>query len=202
MKHLKLIVLLLLSMGFATNAQVQTEIDEVGFVNDDLIPIRKADSWGFMDIKGTLVIDYRKDIVATPEAFPIFSNGLCLITEKREDIVYYGYINIKGETIIPTEYLAATPFKNGFASVIKYYKTDTGGTNILGKKMITHTYNETIIDPKNNLVLHISGPHKLLFSKLILQQNIPTIRSKFISSHLIAVKENDNTYSIHNLIKQ
>lgn len=202
MKHLKIIVLLFLGMCYATNAQVLTKIDEVGFSNDGLIAIRKADSWGFLDINGMLVVDFRKDIVATPEAFPIFNNGLCLIKEERENIVYYGYINNKGETIIPTEYIAATPFENGFASVIKHYKTDTGGANILGKKIVIHSYNEMIIDTKNKLILHISGPNHMLFDNLKLQQNIPAIRSKFIGDHLVAVKEDDNTYSIHNLLKQ
>jgi hypothetical protein len=57
---------------------------------------------------------------------------LCLVKEKREDIVYYGYINTKGETNMPTQYLIATPFENGQARVIKCYKTDTNGDTILG----------------------------------------------------------------------
>lgn len=202
MKHLIIIILLFLSIGYTTNAQVLTKIDEVGFINDNLIAVRKADSWSFIDINGALIINFRKDIVATPEAFPIFSNGLCLIKEKREGIIYYGYINNKGETVIPTEYIAATPFNNGFASVIKHYKTNTGGTNILGKNIIIHSYNEIIIDTKNKLVTHISGPNHMLFDQLKLQQNVPAIRAKFVGDYLVTVKEDDNTYSIHNLLKQ
>lgn len=201
MRNLRLIVLFLLSIVYVAGAQQLTGIDKTGDFSEGLMAINNDDSWGFIDIDGTLVIDFRKDIVAASQESPIFSNGLCLIKEKREDIVYYGYMNNKGETIIPTEYIAATPFENGFARVIKHYKNESGKTNIMGKNMVNYSYNELIIDTKNKSVLHIRGPYNLLFNKLKLQQNIPAINSKFIGDHLIAVKEGDNTYSIYNLIK-
>lgn len=201
MKNLKLIVFFLLSIVYASEAQQFTNIEKLGDFNEGLMAISNDDSWGFIDINGILVIDYRKDIVASSEESPIFSNGLCLIKEKRENIVYYGYMNTKGETIIPTEYIVATPFENGFARVINYYKTNTG-TNALGQNVVYYSYNELIIDTKNKSALHIRGPHNLLLNKLKLQEYIPAIRSKFISDLLITVKEDDNTYSIHKLIKQ
>ncbi|WP_452228075.1 WG repeat-containing protein [Lacinutrix sp. MEBiC02404] len=202
MKHLKLVVLFLLSTAYSANAQSLKNIDALGHFNEGLMAISNGNSWGFIDTNGTLVIDYRKDIVATATAPPIFSNGLCLIEEKRENIVFYGYINTKGETVIPTEYIAATSFENGFARAIKYYKIDTGDKNTLGKNIVNYSYNELVMDTKNKFILHISGPHNLLFDKLKSQHSIPTITSKFIGDHLISVKEEDSTYSIHNLLKQ
>lgn len=197
----KLITLFILSIVYATGAQQLKSIEKIADFSDGLMAINVNDSWGFIDMDGTLVIDYRKDIVALPGESPIFSDGLCLIKENREEIIYYGYMNTKGETIIPTEYIVATPFENGFARVIQCYKTDTGGNNILGQDIVNYSYNELIIDTKNKLVLHISGPEHLLLSKLKLQEDIPVIHTKFIGDHLIAVKEDDNTYSIYSLNK-
>lgn len=181
---------------YAAGAQELTNIVKIGSFSEGLMAIGNDDSWGFIDTNGTLVIDFRKDIVASSKESPIFSNGLCIIKEKRENIVYYGYMNTTGETIIPLEYLAATPFENGFARVIKHYKTDTGGTNVLSQNIIIYSYNEIIVDTKNKVVLHIRGPFHLLLNKLKSQEEIPTIRSQFISERLITVKEDDKTYSI------
>jgi hypothetical protein len=200
MRILKLIMLFLLGITNSISAQQHNNIDEIGSFNEDLMSIKKGDSWGFVDKNGAIMIDFRKDIVGFSKEPPIFSNGLCLIKEKRKDVIYYGYINTKGKTIIPTEYIVATSFKNGFASVIKYYKTDTG-TNTFGQHVVYYSYNELIITTKNKPVLSIGKSRNLLLSKLKLQQEIPIIRSKFINENLVRVKEDDGTYSIYNLDK-
>lgn len=200
MRNLKLIMLFLLGITNSISAQQHKNIDEIGSFNEDLMSIKKGDSWGFVDKNGTIIIDFRKDIVGFSKEPPIFSNGLCLIKEKREDVIFYGYINTKGKTIIPTEYIVATPFKNGFASVIKYYKTDTG-TNAFGQHVVYYSYNELIITTKNKPVLSIGKSRNLLLAKLKLQQEIPVIRSKFINENLVRVKEDDGNYSIYNLDK-
>jgi hypothetical protein len=196
MKALKLILVFLFCIVDPASAQQLENIDKIGDFNDGLIAVSKDNSWGFIDLHGTLVIDFRKDVVAAPEQYPLFSNGLCLIKEMRENVHYYGYINTKGETVIPTVYIVATAFKNGYARVIKHYKTDTNGTNVLGKDIVSYSYNELIITTENKMALHIRGPYNLLFYKLKLQQDIPTIHSKFISPHLIAVTEDNNRFSI------
>jgi hypothetical protein len=198
MKRFKLILLFLLSIATSAGAQQLNDIKDIGNFSEDLIAISKNDSWGFIDANGTLVIDFRKDIVGSSKKPPIFSDGLCLIKEKREDIYYYGYMDKKGKTIITPEYIVATPFKNGFASVINYYKTDTG-KNVFSQNVVYYSYKELIINTKNKSILYINDPHNLLLSKLKLQENIPTIRSKFIGKHLISVHEDDHTYSIYNL---
>lgn len=196
MRSVGLLVLFLLSMMYTASAQQIKNIDEIGNVNEGLIAIKKNASWGFIDINGTLIIDFRKDIVASFGESPRFSNGLCLIKEKRDDIFYYGYINTKGETIIPTEYIVATPFEKGMARVIKHYKTTQIGTNALGKDIVRYSYNEMIIDAENNELSHITGPHNLMFYKLKLEKYLPSIKSQFISDHIVAIRENDNSYSI------
>src|SRR5690606_6367371 len=132
---------------------------------------------------------------------PIISDGLCLIQEIRNGITFYGYINVKGEKVIPADYLAATPFENGYARVIKYYKEDTGTINALGKNIVNYSYNELVIDTKNKTIQHLRGPNHLLFDRLHLQQNPPIITSIFINDNLIAVREKDNSYTIYKVSK-
>lgn len=201
MKCSILITLLLTSLPFFSNAQVLKEIDEIAPFQEGLAGVKKGDSWGFINGNGTLIIDYRKDVVATPNVAPLFSDGLCLIQEVRDDIVFYGYINTKGDKVIPTDYLAATPFENGYARIIKYYKTDTGYTNALGKNIVDYSYNELVIDTKNEIIQHLRGPNNLLFDSKKLKQNPLTILSKFINDSLVAVREKDNTYTIYKLSK-
>ena len=166
------------------------------------IAVKKNKSWGFIDYSGTLVIDFRNDLVTTATKPPVFSNGLCLFKKNTDGITYFGYIDKKGKEVIPAEYLAATPFENGYARVIKHYKSNMGGTNALGKNIVKHSYNELVIDTKNQTVQHLRGPINLLFDRMKIQQNPPIINSVFINENLIAVKEANKTYSIYNLKKQ
>lgn len=201
MKRSLLILILMTCLPLMTNAQVLTKIDKVTPFQEGLGAVEKDNSWGFIDSDGTLVIDYRKDIVVSSEGHPAFNNGLCLIQEVRDDITFYGYINTKEDKVIPAEYIAATPFKNGYARVIEYYKSKTNTTNALGKNIVNYSYNELVIDAKNEKIQHLRGPNNLLFKKLKSKQNKPTITSQLISDKLIAVKEKDGTYTIYKLDK-
>lgn len=201
MKLAILITLLLTSLSFLSTAQVLTEVDEIAPFQEGLAGVKKGNSWGFVNDTGTLTIAYRKDIVVSPNGAPVFSEGYCLVQEVRDGITLYGYINTKGEKVIPADYLAATPFENGYARVIKYYKEDTGTTNVLGKHIVNYSYNELVIDTKNATIQILRGPNNLLFDELKLKQNPPIIRSTFINDNLIAVREKDNTYTVYKLSK-
>ena len=199
MKHSILMTLLLTSLSFLSTAQVLTEVDEIAPFQEGLAGIKKGNSWGFINDTGALTIGYRKDIVVPPNGVPVFSDGYCLVQEVRDGITFYGYINTKGEKVIPADYLAATPFENGYARVIKYYKEDTGLINTLGKNIVDYSYNELLINAKNETIQHLRGPYNLLFDKQKLKQDPPTVLSTFISDNLIAVREKDNTYTVYKL---
>lgn len=200
MKNPILILLLLASLPFFTNAQVLTKIDKVTPFQEGFGGVKKDNSWGFIDNSGTLIIDYRKDIVSH-NGDPVFSDGLCLIQETRDGITFYGFINTKGDKVIPADYLDATVFENGYARVIKHYKEDTGNTNALGKNIVNYTYNELVIDTKNKTIQHLRGPNHLLFDSIHLQQYPPIVHSIFINENLIAVRLKDNTYTVYKLSK-
>jgi hypothetical protein len=199
MKRLLLIILFIANVSHCANAQVLTKIDKATPFQNGFGGVKKGNTWGFIDDKGKLLIEYRNDIVVSPDGAPIISDGLCLIQEVRDGITFYGYINVKGEKVIPADYLAATPFENGYARVIKYYKEDTGTTNALGKNIVNYSYNELVINTNNETIQHLRGPNHLLFDKLYLQKNPAVITSTFINDNLIAVRENDNTYTVYKL---
>lgn len=199
MKRTMLTILLLVSFSFWTNAQVLTKIDDVAPLQDDLVGVKKGDAWGFINTDGQLVIDYRKDIVYTAAQYPVFNDGLCLIQEEKDGIMYYGYMNAKGEVVIPAEYLAATPFENGYARVIKHYEVETSTTNALGKRIVNYSYNELLIGTDNKTIQHLQGPHHLLFDANAIKANPPVITSKLIGDDLISVRKKDNTYTIYKL---
>lgn len=201
MKNKILFVLVLSMLPWLTNAQTLKKLDKVASFQENLAGVKKDDSWGFIDTTGKLVIDYRSDIVVPPNGEPSFNNGRCMIQEVKDGITYYGYINAKGESVISTEYLNATPFENGYARVIKHYKSDTGTTNALGKNIVNYSYNELVIDSKGQTVQHLQGPNHLLFDKIRLKENPPLITSNFIRENLVVVRENDNTYTIYKLKK-
>lgn len=201
MKRFIFILLLSTSLSFCVNAQVLKEIDEVAPFKDGLAGVKKEDSWGFIDSSGELVIDFREDIVESTKNPPTFSNGLCLIKEVKDGITYYGYIDTKGEKVIPAEYLMATPFENGYARVIKLYKEVTSSSNVLGKRIVYYSYNEVLINTKNHTVRVLRGPYNLVLNEYELLKNPPKITSKFISDNLIVVRDEDNRYMIYNLDK-
>ncbi len=201
MKRTILTGLLFVGFSFWSNAQVLTKINDVAPLQEDLVGVKKGDAWGFINTDGKLVVDFREDIVYTLDQYPVFNDGLCLIQEVKDGITYYGYINAKGDEVIPAEYLDATPFEKGYARVIKHYKVETGTTNALGKRIVNYSYNELLIDTTNETVQHLRGPHHLLFDANALKTNPPLITSRFIGDDFIAVRENDNTYSIYKLEK-
>jgi len=199
MKQLFFSLLLIMSLSLCVNAQALKEIDEVAPFNEGLGGVKKGDAWGFIDSDGELVIKFREDIVETPKITPIFNDGLCLIKKVKDGITFYGYINTKGEEVIPVEYLKATPFENGYARVIKYYEEVTSSTNVLGKRIVYYSYNELLIDTENQTVQHLRGPYNLILDEYELRQNPLEITSKFITDNLIAVRDEDNRYKIYNL---
>jgi len=123
MKTLKF-YLLLLSVFIATSGNIYAQdlnnLDKIAPFNEGIAAIQKGDLWGFIDDQGKLVINFREDLYISSEGYPVFNGGYCLIHKEIEGILYYGYINKKGVTIIEPQYLAATSFENGLARVIKH----------------------------------------------------------------------------------
>lgn len=99
---------------------------------ENLIAVKKNGKWGFMDVKGKMVIkpQYQKA--------NNFFEGLARVKINGK----YGYINNKGKLIIKAEYDdAAYQFENGFAQVSKNGKW--GNIDKEGNVIIPITYQDT-----------------------------------------------------------
>ena len=71
-------------------------------------------SYGFVDFSGKLVIEYKYEYVSS------FSEGLCFCCEKGK----VGYIDSRGEYVIPPQYCGGSRFSGGRAVVSKDQDTD------------------------------------------------------------------------------
>ena len=197
----KLTILLILFMvkSLTINPQELEHIDFISPFNDGLSAVKKDNAWAFINTEGEMAIDYRDDLVLTvfdDVSYPIFNSGLCLITKMEEGISYFGYIDKKGENVIKPQYLNATNFDNGLAIVLELHKNVLGINDILGKIMIDYSYTESAINPKGEIVYYLSeGPQHITLSKDYVPRP-PRIKTKFISEGLIAILNDDSSWSI------
>lgn len=89
--------------------EIPCVLDGAGSFGNGLAPVynMKSNLWGYIDIKGNLVIDY-KWISARS-----FHEGLACVEENG----VYGFINPRGELVIPRRFLEAGDFKDGYAEI-------------------------------------------------------------------------------------
>lgn len=134
-------------------AQTIENIDFISPFNEDVAAIKKGELWAFIDTKGTMIIDFRNDLVSTKtekDEYPIFKNNRCLISQKKDGIAYFGYIDKTGKTVIEPQFLNATHFENNKAVVLKLNEEIIGDNTILDKKVISYKYFEVVIDDQGN----------------------------------------------------
>ncbi|UOB17032.1 WG repeat-containing protein [Abyssalbus ytuae] len=194
MKKSVFIFSLLILCSFIGFSQIISGVDEVGTVSEDLISIKRAGKWAFIDSQGKMVINYRSDLLADEKTTnPLFKNGLCAIQEIKDGIPYYGFINTKGETVIPAEYLQITDFENGYAIALKVSQKSRG-KSMLGKEIIDNYYDEVLIDKNGNVVEYLYGPKLITLSKGYYKA--PVITSKRVSKNLVAARTDDGKWKI------
>jgi hypothetical protein len=199
MKKLIILWAILIVTPLTIRSQNLGDIDFISPFNDGLSAIEKEGKWGFINRDGELVIDYRDDLVLTvfgDKSYPVFNSERCLIIKKEDGISYFGFINKLGKTPIKPQYLNATNFENGIAIILKLHKISLGQNDILGKNMVDYSYSELAINPNGETVHYFSEkPTHVTLSKDFLK-GPPEIRTVFISDGLIAIKNEDKTWSI------
>jgi hypothetical protein len=199
----KVIVLLVALMtipiiGFAQN------LDQLGYIspfNDGLAAIKKGNQWAFINTEGTIVINFRNDLVPTEignNSYPVFNSDRCLITQKRDGISYFGYINENGKTIIKPQFLNATPFNDSKAIVLKLVKTELGKNEILDKRIVYYDYFEVVINDLEDVLHYISEPNHIALSREYIRRP-PEITSKLISTNLVATLTTDRKWVIQKI---
>ncbi|GAA4884375.1 hypothetical protein GCM10023311_03460 [Flaviramulus aquimarinus] len=192
-----LIILLLIPVVALT--QTKEELDFVAPMSEGVAAIKKGNAWGFIDAEGNIFVDFREDLVLTKTDFghyPIFRNNRCLISVKKEGVLFFGYIDKTGKTVIEPEFLNAQNFNSKQALVLKLMKEELGRNEILGKNIIYHRYFEVIIDENGNVKTYLNpkGVNVVLDKKSI--KKPPKITSKEISKKLYAVLNKNKKWTI------
>lgn len=188
-------------MCISMNAQLIQDLDHIGNFNEGLAAIKKGDQWAFMDKDGNIAIDFRNDLASFKDekgqiTSPMFCNNRALKMKTIDNIKLYGYIDNAGNEVINCEFVNATPFSNGFAVVMIYYKEVVGKNKVLGKDVVSYQIEEYVIDingkaltPKLNK--RIFAPQKMKSGEA------PEFTSRFISERMIAVKMPDQKWDIY-----
>lgn len=199
-----IIIVICLHLHFISFAQIFNDIDEVRQFQDDIAAVKKGNQWGFIDHKGTLVINYRNDLVLTTihedkgitASYPVFKSERCLIKKLIDNTYFFGYIDKKGNEVIKPTYLNATNFENGYAIVILNSKDIIGYNEVLKKDIVSSKIEEFIIDTSGEIVKYLENPRNNNAPKSKLKTP-PIFYSKFIAPNIIAVKKKDQKWDIY-----
>ena len=203
MKNL-IIIIICLQFQFVSFAQIFNDVDQVTPFQEELAAIKKGSQWGFINKEGTLVIDYRNDLVLTnimdemgkTSTYPVFNNERCLIKKLIGDIYYYGFIDKTGNVVIKPNYLNATNFKNGYAIVILTSKDVIGYNEVLKKDVVSSKIEDFIINPSGEMLRYLENPRSNNSPKTK-PKTPPVFYSKFIAPHLIAVKKKNQKWDVY-----
>ena len=99
--------------------------------------VEANDKKGAINTKGTEIIPCKYGYLGD------CSNGMIMFREEPEKYTYkYGYLNTKGEIIVPAIYDTARPFSEGFASVSTKAMNGMGYINTKGELAIPGPYDD------------------------------------------------------------
>ena len=200
MKNL-LIIIICISLHSTGFSQISVGNDQVMPYIGEIAAVKKGSNWGFINKSGVLVVDFRNDYVLTKNKntahlHPVFNNERCLITKLIDDVYYYGYIDTTGKEIIPATYLNASNFKDGYAIVSTLLKDSIGYNKVLNKSITSYKIEEYVIDNSGELIKYLENP--LIYdSQKMRSKTPPSLRSKFIAPHLIAVLKKNQKWDIY-----
>ena len=202
MKKIIILFITVILIPFYGVSQSIENLDYVSPFNEGIAAIKKNNQWAFINQKGDIVVNYRDDLVVTKigeDSYPIFYDGRCLIENKKDGISYFGYIDIKGETVIDAQFLNATNFNNEKAIALELVKENVGKNEALGKKVVYYKYYEVIIDANGKTLNYLTrdGMNVVLDKKFL--RNPPKIQSTLISGALFSIKDENGKWSVKKL---
>ncbi|WP_336129470.1 WG repeat-containing protein [Mesoflavibacter sp. CH_XMU1422-2] len=199
---MKTIFLTLLIIPILGIGQTIENIDFVSPFHDGLSAVKKGNSWAFIDENGSIIIDFREDLVKTKTDkgyYPLFSNGKCIIAHKKDDILYYGFIDKKGNISIEPQFLNVLNFQGNKALALIVHKETIGYNDIFKKDVVNYHYFEVVIDENGNVLDHLTQLALHISPKYSKSKEPPVITSKFISDNLIAVKSDENKWNLRKI---
>tara|TARA_B100001146_G_scaffold127844_1_gene112170 strand:- start:300 stop:902 length:603 start_codon:yes stop_codon:yes gene_type:complete len=199
---MKTIFLTLLIIPILGIGQTIENIDFVSPFHDGLSAVKKGNSWAFIDQNGSIIIDFREDLVKTKTDggyYPLFSNGKCIIARKKDDILYYGFIDKKGNISIEPQFLNVLNFQGNKTLALIVHKETIGFNDIFKKDVVNYHYFEVVIDENGNSLDHLTQLALHISPKYSKSKEPPVITSKFISDNLIAVKSDENKWNLRKI---
>ncbi len=184
-----------------------SELDEIAPFSEGLAAVRQGNQWGFIDKEGTLVIDFRDDLVWSETADvlaydvksirqPSFHNGRCIVKMVIEEIPVYGFIDTTGKTVIEYKFLNVYPFNDGYTTGIIYKKVFLG-KNEIKLEVYKYKFHEVVMDAAGKIHEYVLQPENIQMRKARYER--PWLRTKLISKNLIAIRGNDNRLEIRKL---
>ena len=199
---MKTIFLTLLIIPILGIGQTIENIDFVSPFHDGLSAVKKGNNWAFIDQNGSIIIDFREDLVKTKTDggyYPLFSNGKCIIARKKDDILYYGFIDKKGNISIEPQFLNVLNFQGNKTLALIVHKETIGFNDIFKKDVVNYHYFEVVIDENGNSLDHLTQLALHISPKYSKSKEPPVITSKFISDNLIAVKSDENKWNLRKI---
>ena len=190
-----IVITLIPCFGFSQTAD---KFDYISPFNEGFSAVKKGNQWAFINNQGTIVINFRDDLVLTEtdnENYPIFKNGRSIISQEKDGISYFGYIDTSGKTVIEPQYLNATNFDKEFAIVIKIHKNLLGKNDVLNKDVVRYESSEVLIDFSGEISEMLTEAKGVVVSKNYLK-NPPKITSKIISENLVVTLGKDNKWEV------
>lgn len=192
MKNSVYIFLISLLLPFCGLTQVVENIDYVSPFHDGFAAVKKGGQWAFINEKGTFVMQYRDDLVPIKMEegmYPVLKNGRALIQESNEGIVFYGYIDMNERIVIKPQFINALNFKFDKAIATTLTKNKLGYNAVMDKPVVSHEYQEILIDSNGNIIAYLTEPKPITLAKPFL--NIPGIKSELISENLVITRLED-----------
>tara|TARA_R110000751_G_scaffold274705_1_gene375603 strand:- start:1511 stop:2113 length:603 start_codon:yes stop_codon:yes gene_type:complete len=196
---MKKLLITLVLIPFLGIAQTIENLEYISPFNNEVAAIKKGNEWGFIDQDGKVIIDFRNDLVLTKTGnatYPIFSNEKCLIAHQKDGILYYGYIDKTGKTVITPQFLNATNFEYDKALVLKVEKETIGYNDIFNKDIVSYHYFEVIIDKQGKAIDHLTQLAIHISPKDKEDKNPPIITSKLISENLVTIKDSNKKWRL------
>jgi len=199
MKKVVILLVVLFLIPVFVGAQIIENLDFISPFNDGLSAIKKDNQWAFINQEGSIVLNFRNDLVTTKfndGNYPIFINKRCLISKEIDGISYFGYIDTSGKIIIDPVFLNAKNFENNEAIVLKLTQEIIGKNDVLGKNIVQYKYYEVIIDTDGNINQYLTpkGFNLVLDKKYL--KTPPEITSRRISDNLYAIYGENKNWTI------
>lgn len=201
-------ILILFATAIITLQSHGQDVKNADFIspfNEGLAAVQKGNTWGFINNIGELVIDFREDLVALPSEeypkvkFPKFVQSRALIQETRDDIIYYGFINGQGHSVIEPVFINQVQFNKDGLTIIQRLIKDTYGTNkIMKKNMVHYSYTEDVINLNGATIAYLTEPKHILPYQDSMKES-PRVESILLSKEWVAAHNRDNTYTLTSL---